>query len=64
MVACAHCGEVIGNSAFVYHMRLNAAVHMGCPLTNIRGEDISLHTMYLYDAIPSVNDTIEGKKGS
>ena len=59
MVACAYCGHPVGNSSFVYHMRLNVAVHTGCPMDNIRGEDIRLHTMYLYDAIPSINDTIE-----
>ena len=43
---CDVCGGAItADQRWVFHQRLRAAVHVGCPLTNVRGEDISQHTL-------------------
>lgn len=44
---CAVCGEPIIRSrhSYVWHQRLDVGVHEGCPKTDVRGEDITTHTV-------------------
>ena len=43
---CAVCGKPITRThAYMWHQRLRVGIHYGCPLTDVRGEDISTHTL-------------------
>lgn len=46
---CAVCNtKITENHNWVYHARLDAYICSKCPLTNVRGEDVSGHTMYFH----------------
>lgn len=48
MKTCAVCGRE--TEYYSYHSRLDAAVCPTCPLTNVKGEDISMHTLFWHFA--------------
>lgn len=45
-IVCAVCGKKITtDEGYIHHARLAADVHMSCPKTNVRGEDITRHSV-------------------
>ena len=43
---CAVCGRPLtAEDDYIYHARLGVFVCMGCPQTNVCGEDITDHTV-------------------
>lgn len=40
---CAVCGETV--SEYAWHARLACAICFHCPLTDVKGEDVTMHTM-------------------
>jgi hypothetical protein len=56
---CAVCGEMIGAKGYVRHSRLGVVVCETCPLDNVNGEDIRLHTLFWDRPYVAWNGTIE-----
>lgn len=48
---CEVCKRPIDpeEDAYVHHHRLNVDIHFSCPLTDVRGEDVSLHVVYYHN---------------
>lgn len=42
-MTCDVCGKE--TKSYVYHQRLAVAVCSDCPKTNVRGEDITMHSL-------------------
>jgi len=48
---CDVCHEPITlGQSWIRHMRLDANVHMSCPMTDVKGEDISKHAVIWHPA--------------
>ena len=45
---CEVCGSTV--EKYVYHARLGVAVCLTCPMTDVKGEDITSHTLLWADA--------------
>jgi hypothetical protein len=41
---CCVCHNV--SDKYCYHQRLGVAICSDCPLTDVMGEDVTMHTMY------------------
>lgn len=44
---CAVCGMPVAGQPCIYHARLAVFVCNDCPRTNVCGEDITDHTVYM-----------------
>lgn len=51
-MTCVVCLKTIEGN-YIYHLRLNAYICGSCPLTNVKGEDVSEHCMY-YGVTPEL----------
>lgn len=45
---CCVCGKTV--ESYAYHQRLAVAICGRCPLTDVKGEDVSMHAMYFVNA--------------
>lgn len=44
---CAVCKKSIGDKSWYYHAMMDAYIHGDCPLNNVYGQDVTMHTMRL-----------------
>jgi hypothetical protein len=56
---CCVCGDRVRDRGYIYHFRLDAYVCGTCPLTDVYGEDISMHTIKFYFPPSEIDDTIK-----
>ena len=50
---CVVCGKPIDDGEwFYFHSRLGVAIHFGCPLTDVKGEDVTGQTLLVHAGKP------------